>query len=240
MSKVALVTGANRGLGLQLVRQLAEAGYHVYGSVRNPSNAKDLQELAASSSITIVKIDGEADTKAAAALIAKERGRLDLVIANAGISNSFKSAETVALDVYRDHWQVNFLNVVMLYQATIKLLLNSAEPKFVGISTVAGSIGNMAAIDSPTSAYGSSKAALNYFLMKVRQENAGKLTVIAISPGYIASDMGIEGAKVMGVSLDYLISPETSAKGVLSVVMKTNYESSGTLKDYTDEEKWAW
>ena len=185
-----LITGANRGIGLGLTESLLKRpDTTVVATVRNPSSSTSAFsriQPASGSKLVVVKIDSSApaDAQTAVSELQSQHGisKLDVVIANAGISEHYALAKETSLDETVRHNQINFIAPLALFQATLPLLERSTKPKFVGISTAIASIGKMGDIPFPATAYGSSKAALNYFLRKAHFENE-KLIVYPLNPG---------------------------------------------------------
>jgi norsolorinic acid ketoreductase len=107
---------------------------------------------------------------------------LDTVIANAGISKYYGPASTTPLEEVREHFEVNVVGSLALFEATWPLLQISKRPVFVVLSTGLASLGDMGAMPVPVAAYGASKAAINYIVRKIHFENEG-LIAFPISPG---------------------------------------------------------
>ncbi|KAG8979580.1 hypothetical protein FRB94_011601 [Tulasnella sp. JGI-2019a] len=156
---VYLISGANRGIGLGLVESLSKNESNiVIGGARDPSKPSGLNDLAKErSNVHVVKLTSAnvEDNKGAAKFIEEKFGKLDVVFANAyefcfsasakseairGISNDYTSALTVSLEQVNDHYQVNTVGPLVLFQAVGPLLLKSANPKWVLISTGAASL----------------------------------------------------------------------------------------------------
>ncbi|ORY24891.1 hypothetical protein BCR39DRAFT_486013, partial [Naematelia encephala] len=173
MSTVYLVTGANRGIGFGLVKLLAgRPDAFVYAAVRNPTKSAELVDLANSfKNIRVLKADvvDEKELKAAAQIIANESGHIDVIFANAGISEGFNKVAAAPLETYRKNFDVNTLGTVATFLATYKLLEKTKRPEggvFFAVSTKLGSIGDgIPFIDAAT--YGASKAALNYIVKRI-------------------------------------------------------------------------
>jgi norsolorinic acid ketoreductase len=187
-----LITGAARGIGKGLVEHyLLQPNYNVIAAVRNldhPS-ADALKSLPKheKSTLIVVKIDSlEVDDpdKAVEELSSKHSvTSLDIVIANAGISEALPQVHEVQLkDLYR-HFDINVAGVILLFKAVRPLLLKTEKPKFITISSTAGSIGAMQDVPFPNAVYGSSKATLNYLTRKIHFENS-TITAVPLSPGY--------------------------------------------------------
>jgi norsolorinic acid ketoreductase len=108
--------------------------------------------------------------------------RLDVVIANAGITNFYGPAINTPLSEVRNHFEVNTVGPLALFQATWPLLQAAPKPKFVVVTTGLASIGDMGSMPMPVTAYGASKAAVNYITRKIHFENPD-LIAFPISPG---------------------------------------------------------
>lgn len=207
--KTYLITGANRGiygrldsnkcycwwLPSGLGRGLLEAlikrpNTVVIAGVRNRSDtsSKSLSSLdtGAGSKIVTVIIDSNVESSAQKAIDSLKTQyditKLDTVIANAGISNYYGPAATTPISEVREHFEVNAVGTLLLFQATWPLLKLSSSPMFVAISTGVASIGDMESIRLPATAYGMSKVALNYMVRKIHFENP-ELTAFVMSPG---------------------------------------------------------
>ncbi|KAJ7766529.1 hypothetical protein DFH07DRAFT_955258 [Mycena maculata] len=231
---VYLVSGANRGIGYGLVATLAaRPNTIVFAGARDPA-AQSLKELVAKhTNVHPVKLTAgdKADNEAAIAEIQKTAGQLDVIIANAGIANHYGPLATTPLAKFRDHWEVNTLGTVVLFQAAHALLLASptGAPTFVYISSPVGSIGRYMPISA--SPYGSSKAAAN-FLVKVLDTEHPELIVFAINPGWVATDMGNAGAVAKGL-LSAPVAVEDSVAGILSRIDgATKEKSSGKFLNF--------
>lgn len=115
--------------------------------------------------------------------------RFDIVIANAGISAYFGKATSTPASQMTDHFSVNTIGSLLLFQATAPLLRLTSRPKFIAISSGAGSIGGMEALkDVQNTAYGASKAALNFVVRKIHFENPG-LIAFSVNPGWLQTDV---------------------------------------------------
>ena len=189
-----LITGGNRGIGLGLVSALlSRDNTLVIATVRDVASesSKKLHSLpkGANSRIVVLKIDSTIETDPAQAMIQLTSeyhvDKLDVVIANAGISNYYGPATTTPLKEVHDHYFVNVVGPLALFQATFPLLEKSSSPKFVPLTTLVASMTAMGSLPLQTTAYGASKAALNYITRKIHFENE-KLIAFPISPGSVA------------------------------------------------------
>lgn len=190
------------GLGKGLVSAyLLKPDNVVIAAVRNPNDATSLalQDLPrhASSTLIIVKIESTSETDpqhAIAELQSKKHNITSLVvIANAGISQIFPAVAAAKADDMMRHFHVNVVGIVFLFQAVLPLLLqasssasasasHSTPPKFVTMSTSAGTIGNQEHVPVPNAAYGPSKAALNWITKKIHLEHPD-IIAFPLDPG---------------------------------------------------------
>ncbi|KAJ6450087.1 hypothetical protein C8R45DRAFT_1128329 [Mycena sanguinolenta] len=232
---VYLISGANHGIGYGLAATLAvRSNTVVFAGARDPA-AQSLKDLAAqhprAPKCAKLTSGDKADNEAAIAEIQKTAGQLDVVIANAGVSKQYGPLATAPLSEYTDHFEVNTLGMVVLFQAAHKLLLASPadSPILSYISSGAGSIS--AYYNLSASAYGASKAAAN-FLVKVLDAEHPALISMAIHPGWVATDMGNFGAVNNGLP-QAPVTVEDSVTGILSRIDgATKEKSSGRFWNY--------
>ncbi|KAJ7644526.1 hypothetical protein FB45DRAFT_1116033 [Roridomyces roridus] len=229
------VTGANRGIGLGLVTALASRpNTVVFAGARDPA-AQSLKDISAKHpNVHGVKLTlgDKADNEAAVAEIQRIAGQLDVIIANAvGISNYYGPLVETPISEFRDHWEINTLGNVILFQTAHRLLLASPSkaPRFAIISSGAASMGTYFPLR--VAAYGSSKAAIN-FLVKVMDQEHPSLISLAIHPGWVRTDMGNQSALAHGMAE----APETveySVDGILARVdQATSKELSGRFWNF--------
>ena len=207
--KIALVTGANKGIGLETVRQLATKGIHVLLGARDLDKAVAAAEPLIASGLLVEPIEldvtNQTHISSAVAIIAAKFGKLDILINNAGIMVesvdwSLNTSATVTPDILRKTYDTNFFGVVALTQALLPLILNSPAGRIVNLSSILGSLTFHAKpgspiYDSKPFAYDSSKTALNAFT--VHLAHALKDTPVKVNsahPGWVKTDMGGEGA----------------------------------------------
>lgn len=161
-------------------------------TVRNPdaADSKSLYDIpkADGSKILVVKVDAASDvdaTKLTKTLLEENIKHLDVVIANAAIftSDAFTKVVDSKPEHLLEHFNVNTIGPVRLFKATAQFLEAASRPKFVVISSMAGSIAASEFVPYPLTSYGSSKAALNYVLRRVHVENP-ELIAITFHPGY--------------------------------------------------------
>ncbi|GAA6039165.1 hypothetical protein JCM8097_000446 [Rhodosporidiobolus ruineniae] len=234
---VYFVTGANRGIGFGLVSKLAERpDVLIFATARQPEKATELNKLAEEKGNVVVvklKVDSEEDAKAAAKVVEEKAGKVDVVIANAGISDSYYPAASTPIPVLKQHFEVNTLGPIILFQALQSLLSKSASPKFVVVSTGGASFG--LAIPLKMMGYSLSKVAANFWTLKMHGEETG-LTIFALSPGWVQTEMGSYGAAQMGVDSGPPVTLADSVAGIVKLVDESTREThGGKLWDYTGE-----
>jgi NAD(P)-dependent dehydrogenase (short-subunit alcohol dehydrogenase family) len=216
--RVALVTGANRGIGLEVCRQLAERDFVVFLTARDPvkarTAAKKLDKIGAVEPLSLDVADAGSIQKAAAE-IASRYGYLDVVVNNAGINyDTWEKAENADINgTVMETITTNLLGPWRVCQAFLPLLRKSRAGRIVNVSSESGSLAEMGA--GPP-AYQVSKAALNALTRTL----AGELRQIgilvnAVCPGWVATEMG-------GAS-----APRSVSQGAAGVVWAATLPSGG-------------
>jgi len=246
-----LVTGANRGIGLEIVQQLASKEDNVViAGVRDPSTkaAKDLLRL--SKNVIVVKIDSSSDTdafQAAKSLQARGINHLDVVVANAGISTDWKSAKDVQPEDLRTVLNVNVVGPLTLFQAFVPLLEKSPiTPKFLIVSSAIASMGFQRNLPYLATSYGASKAAVNFISLRIAIENPN-IVSLALHPGLVVTEMAKSAQESLGqdiessVSEGTAITPQQSAEGILKLAHESTLPShSGKFFNATDGTELPW
>ncbi|KAK4693118.1 hypothetical protein P7C70_g8990, partial [Phenoliferia sp. Uapishka_3] len=225
------VTGANRGIGFGLVTELVKDSNNlVFAGARDPVKADALNALAKESqNLKVVQVTSgdEADNKAAVEEIRKTSGRLDTVIANADIGKYYGRLVDHPIQEFRDHYEVNTLGVIILFQAVQPLLAKSptGAGHFAVISTAAASISQYFPLSA--SAYGSSKASANFIVKVIHSEHeADGIVASAHQPGWVQTDMGNGGAVANGMAAAP-VKLEDCVKGLLGNIVGATRESAG-------------
>jgi len=205
-NKIALVTGANTGVGFQIAKALAENNYTVYVGSRNLEKGKNAAAQLGENAIAIELDVTKQDTiNAAAKEIQEKHGKLDLLVNNAGISHAGKPGRTVeevvaankpsvaSVDEMRTVWNTNVFGVVAATQAFLPLLKHAQAPRIVNVSSGLGSLTLALEPNNPHRwgydvVYGASKAAMNAVTVAFAIElEEGNIKVNAVSPGYTAT-----------------------------------------------------
>jgi NAD(P)-dependent dehydrogenase (short-subunit alcohol dehydrogenase family) len=198
-TKVALITGGNRGIGFETGRELGERGFTVILGSRDLEKGQAAAAKLASQGIKAeaVKLDmNEPDDYGAARdLIEKRFGKLDVLVNNAGIVVKDNSTG-VSMSDLREVFDTNFFGLVELTQTLLPLIKKAPAGRIVNVSSVMGS---MALLSDPESwlyelkmfAYGSSKAAVNFFTVCLAHELRGtNIKVNSADPGWVKTEMG--------------------------------------------------
>ena len=215
-----LITGANRGLGLEFARQYAADDWTVIGTARSPDRADELKALG----VEVLQLD-VTDQASIDALVASLDGRgIDMLINNAGIFPRVGEIEKVDSGDYTRTLMVNTLGPVLVTQALMPNLRESEMKRIVNITSRLGSIelnsGNYYG-------YRESKAALNMFTTTLAQELGPEgFICLTIHPGWVRTDMGGPTAN---------LSPEESVSGMRAVIDSLAPEDNGTYRSYAGE-----
>ena len=191
-----LVTGANRGIGREVARQMAARGYHVFLAARTEEKAVEAaRSLGDRVHATILDVTSRRSVDAAAAWLEREHGRLDVLINNAGVHyDVWQRAADADIDgTVTEALQVNLLGAWRVTRALLPLLRRSRRGRIVNVSSEAGSLATMG-IGPP--GYQVSKAALNALTRTLAAElKADGILVNAICPGWTATEMGGTGGR---------------------------------------------
>ncbi len=214
-TRVALITGANQGVGLQVAKELAAKGHAVLvGSREFERGEAAAQEIGQGAIAVQLDVTDAASIAAAAERIRTEIGRLDLLVNNAGISNTTKGdmslveygkvsqASNASLDEVRAVWETNVFGVLAVYQAMLPLLRESSDARIVNVSSGVGSLTLNADPGYPYHLYfgpiyPASKTALNGITLAMMVElESTDIKINLVSPGFTSTNLnGYEGAE---------------------------------------------
>ena len=207
-SRVAFITGGNRGIGLETARQLGKQGVTVVIGSRDADKGNAVAEKlrAEGADIQAIRFDitKPADYQEAYKFFDKNFGKLDILINNAGIAKeSFGSpnnASFVSSAVLRETFDTNFFGTIELTQVLLPLIKKAPEGRIVNLSSILGSLALHADPASPiygskALAYDASKAALNAFTVHLAAElRDTKVKVNSAHPGWVKTEMGTDAA----------------------------------------------
>jgi NAD(P)-dependent dehydrogenase (short-subunit alcohol dehydrogenase family) len=195
-TRIALVTGGNRGIGFEVCRQLASAGFIVLLTARDASKAKaaaDALRSAGRVESLVMDVDDVNSIANAAAEVANQYERLDVLINNAGINyDTWETVENADISgTVMETITTNLLGPWRVCQAFLPLLRKSRAGRIVNVSSESGSLAHMGA--GPP-AYQVTKAALNALTRTLAGELRGSsILVNSVCPGWVATDMGGAG-----------------------------------------------
>ena len=204
--KIALITGANKGIGLETARQLGNHGITVLVGARDETKgtgaAAALRNEGIDAHGVVIDVNDGDSIKKVAALVEQEHGRLDILVNNAGVMfhGEDKSAGDQSLDVWRRTFETNLFGLIATTSAFLPLLRKSKAGRIVNLSSILGSMTyhstpGSAIYGNHVPAYHVSKAAVNAFTVQLAYElKDTKIKVNAAHPGWVKTDMGGEGA----------------------------------------------
>lgn len=209
MKRIALVTGANKGLGLETARQLAEEGFTVLMASRNKERGttavQKLKEEGLDVEFVQLEVTSEAEVDALINHIDTTYGKLDVLVNNAGIMHAgeptgVNTAEIVKAEVLKETFDVNFFSLVSLTQKMLPLLRKSESGRIINVSSILGSNTVQSDETSPWSgikpfAYNASKSALNSFTVHLAAAlKDTKIKVNSAHPGWVKTELGGKNA----------------------------------------------
>jgi NAD(P)-dependent dehydrogenase (short-subunit alcohol dehydrogenase family) len=230
MPRNVLVTGANRGIGLELARQLLARGDHVVATCRQPGKATALNALAAEypGRLHVLPLD-VANARARAELVRElplvlgEDARLDWLVNNAGVLHSGERFGHVEEAILEDSMRVNAIGPFLLAQALAPMLVDGG--RIANLSTIMASIANRTEFRSPS--YSASKAAQNMLTRQLALALAPRgIVVLALHPGWVMTEMG-GGQATLPI-------PD-AAQGLLQVIEASGPDQSGRFLDWRSQ-----
>jgi NAD(P)-dependent dehydrogenase (short-subunit alcohol dehydrogenase family) len=201
-TKTALITGANKGIGLETARQLGKQGITVIigarDAARGNSAAAQLKSEGIAAHFVQLDVTDQASVTAAAAKIEKDFGSLDILVNNAGVLNYAGEATpgTVPMETLRSTFDLNFFGLISVTQAMLPLIRKSPAGRIVNLTSILSSIAEHADPNSPIFnskfiAYDASKASVNMFTNHLAHElRDTPVKVNAAHPGWVKTDMG--------------------------------------------------
>jgi NAD(P)-dependent dehydrogenase (short-subunit alcohol dehydrogenase family) len=215
--RVALVTGANRGIGFEVCRALGQHGAEVALGSRDSEKGKIAASTLQAEGLNVVShqldVTQQDSVQRLTAWLEANQGRLDVLVNNAGIMPNMKSAIEATLEEVEGMWQVNTVGVWRTSLALLALMRRNRWGRIVNVSSEAGSLQSM---NESAAAYRVSKAALNAFTrVLAAQVSPDGILVNSVCPGWVHSDMGGPAA------------PRTPAQGAASVMWAVTLDDDG-------------
>lgn len=222
-----LITGANRGIGLELARQYAEAGDRVFATCRAPADAQELNSLVggAGGRVTVLALDVGDSASISACAKAVGDTPIDVLINNAGIlGGKSQTLELIDFDAWIDAFKVMTIGPFRTVQAFLPNLKAAAAPR---VMTVTSQLAASTWLFGGSYAYSSAKAAVNKVMQTLAKDlKAQNIIVSMIHPGWVKTDMGGAGAD---------ITAQESAAGIRSVIAGLAAETSGRFYKWNGE-----
>ena len=222
-SHTILITGANRGIGLEFVKQYAKEGWNVLACCRNPNQASELQQVAKQyASVEIFKLDVTNINDIQEIVQTLKERPIDILINNAGIYGEEQSLGDISIEALQKTFLTNAVGPLKLSEALLPNL------KIGQLKTIATISTQMASIDDNKSggfyAYRASKAALNMIMksLSIDLQSLG-IKVLILHPGWVKTDMGGENAP---------IDAKTSVSHLREVIAFKHNEKSGNFYSY--------
>jgi NAD(P)-dependent dehydrogenase (short-subunit alcohol dehydrogenase family) len=235
---IALVTGANKGIGREIAAQLAALGHTVIIAARDAEAgnraADELRESGRDAAAVVLDVSDPASAASAAKTVGEQFGRVDALINNAGISHlpgrglEGQQPATADVEEVRTIFETNFFGVINVTSAFLPLLRRSPAPRIVNVSSTAGSLTYLADPDADIPiaiGYVPSKTALTALTLQYAKGLASEhILVNAVCPGFVATDLN----NFRGV--------RTPAQGAVAAVRMATIPSDGPSGTFTDDQ----
>jgi NAD(P)-dependent dehydrogenase (short-subunit alcohol dehydrogenase family) len=225
---IALVTGANKGIGKEIARQLADAGHTVYLGSRDAERGRQaVEEIGGDTRLLVLDVTDEAGIAAAANSI----DTLDVLVNNAGISGESRTPDQADAVEFRRIYETNVFGVVSVTNALLPALRRSAHPRIVNVSSSTGSLSRAAAAGTGGfAAYRSSKAALNAVTIFYAATLADDgIKVNAVAPGLRRTELNSRAAASAG-------DPAEAAAGAIRLALLPDDGPTGEFRDWDGTE----
>ena len=239
-TRIALVTGANKGIGLEIARQLAQAGVFVIVGARDPGRASaavaELSSAGLHAQSVLLDLNDHASIAAAAETIRAEHGRLDILVNNAGIVDAEDGPPSAGSpEAARRIMDTNFVGTLAVTQVMLPLLRQAPAARIVNLSS---SLGSLTLNGDPTSpyysarliGYNASKAALNMLTVQLAEElRDTSVAINSVSPGYVKTDL---------TAYTGFMTPEEGAKLPVEYALLGEDATSGRFVEASGETAW--
>ena len=224
-----VVTGANRGIGLELTRQLLSAQKRVVATCRNPDAAEALNALSGGDQLQIYPLELESADSIRQFCAEISDRTIDVLINNAGVLGGERQHRgSMDFDAWLQTLRINTIAPVQISMSLLENLKRSVRPRIIGISSQMGSLNR---ISSGSYAYRSSKAALNKALQTLAEDvKDDGIIVCPVHPGWVRTDMG-------GAQAD--IEVDESARGIMALAERLSMADSGKFFKWNGEQH-AW
>ena len=237
MTTIALITGANKGIGFEVSRQLAKKGIQVLVGARSAEKGQEavkrLQEEGASAEFLAIDVTSEASISQAAQEVAQQHSQLDILCNNAGINPEFSqqifSSEGLSLELLKQIYDANVFGAFFVIKAFLPLLKKSASGRIVNTSSTMGSLNDQSNPESMyygvnTLGYNASKTTLNALTVQFAKELSNtSVKINSACPGWVKTDLGSDQA------------PRTVEEGARIIVELATLPEDGPNGGFFDE-----
>ncbi len=232
MSHTVFITGANRGIGLEFVKQYAESGWKIFASYRHKSSSADLSHLQSNhSNITLLPLELSSEQEISSLTMKMKGIPIDVLINNAGIAGD----KTTTIDKLKqqeliDDFLVNAAAPLLLSKTLIPNLRLGNLKTIISISSYIGSISENVSGEWNVYAYKASKAALNMLMRCFAAEpQYNDLRLLLLDPGWVKTDMGGEGAE---------IDATDSVRGMRKIILDLSYTTDSYIDFQGNKVPW--
>ena len=239
--KVALVTGANKGIGFEISRQLGRHGFAVVLAARDERKVADAAARLRGEGLdahgVVLDVTNPSTAEAAARWVDERFGRLDVLVNNAGVGFEFATGtkpSRLTMETLRATYETNVFGVFAVTQSMLPLLRKSASARIINQSSTLGSLGLLSDPKSPyygnnLLAYNSSKTALNGLTLAFSKDLAAdRVSVNAVCPGWVKTELGTDAA------------PRTVEQGAAIAVKLATMDEPPTGKFLDDKGEIRW
>ncbi|WP_433534593.1 SDR family oxidoreductase [Micromonospora sp. CA-249363] len=243
--KIALVTGANKGIGLATARRLARECGHVIVAARNTEAGQQATDRLSREGFSVshltMDVTNAASVRAAAADVSERFGHLDVLVNNAGILPEATHAdpkETLDLAMFEQTYATNVLGPVAVIEAFLPLIRKSSAGRIVNVSSAVGSLAHQTDPNSPwysmvVPAYQSSKAALNAITIVLAKALADTpIKVTSVCPGFVQTDLTPANKEQAPTT------PEEAAEVIVQAAALSFDGATGTFVDVNGTVSW--
>lgn len=234
-ASTVLITGSSRGIGFELARQYAEAGWTVIATARKPSESNDLVALGAKYPQVKLEPLDVTDAASVAALAQRLKGRpIDVLLNNAGDTDEFRGQffGKLAHDRFDYLMRLNAQGPLRVTEALIDNVVASEQKKVIAISSLAGSLGAKGGGMPGGYWYKASKAALDMIVITLAQDLKPRgVIAVALSPGQVDT----HGYAARGMNRPGMVDIKVSVSGLRAVIDGLKMEQTGTFIRYSGE-----
>lgn len=222
--KVAMITGANRGIGFEWVKQLCQKGWKVYLGARTQEKAQEAASKILGAIPLSIDVTDAASVRHAVQEVQSKESYLDLLVNNAGVLIDRKNSLEVSMETVRLTWESNVLGAWQVAQAFSPLLTKGSQ-----LINVSSEMSSLETMDSYSSAYRVSKTALNAVTRVLHADLHPKGVIVnSVCPGWVRTDMGGKKAP---------LEVEESVRRLVEFVLKED-KSSGEFFQHGKKQRW--